>query len=370
VPSSNGTTPGTPRITSPAPRAVWRSALAADPNAVASQTPEWSDWLARTRGYEDASRLYEFPDGRQLVLPLVARRVLGVRVSEESMPYGFGYGGVLVAGGEPRPDEAAAVLADLSRRPVAVTSLFPLPTTSDLWSDLAPRSAVRVPYRGQVLDLRGGFEEVFAKRFTKDTRKRIRRAQRAELKVRRTPDDTMLAAFTELNDRSVQRWARDRGQPSWLARLVERRRDRAGQLATATATLGSMCVAFAAYRNGEPVAAFAALHAGEHALGWMSAIDRGPADETYAGYLLQSLAIEDACARGRSVFLMGESDPGSGVDSFKRGFGATTLTYSALRFERLPLTAADTALRRAVGWVLGRRPGAAVASGPQGTGGH
>jgi CelD/BcsL family acetyltransferase involved in cellulose biosynthesis len=347
----------TPRITSPAPRDVWRSVLAADPNGVASQTPEWTDWLCRTRGYQDASRLYEFPDGRQLVLPLVARSLLGIRVSEESMPYGFGYGGVLVSGGDPRPEEAAAVLADLGRRPVAVISLFPLPTTSDLWAGVAPRGALRVPYRGQVLDLQGGYEGVFAKRFAKDTRKKIRRAQRADLKVRETPDAGVPAAFMEVNERSVQRWARDRGQPLWLARLVERRRNRVGQLATATATLGSMCVGFSAHRDGAPVAAYISLLSGEQAFGWMSAIDRGPADETYAGYLLQSLAIEDACAKGCTTFLMGESDPGSGVDSFKRGFGATTYEYEALRFERVPLTATDKALRRALAWVLSRRPG-------------
>ena len=97
------------RVVSPAPRAAWREVLHADPTALPSQTPQWTDWLCRTRGYRDASRLYEFAGGRRLLLPLLARGTAGA-LSEESMPHGAGYGGPLVAGGRPTPEEARAIL--------------------------------------------------------------------------------------------------------------------------------------------------------------------------------------------------------------------------------------------------------------------
>ena len=59
------------RVTSPAPRDPWEAALARDPNALVSHTPAWIDCLCAFRGYEDASRLYELPGGRSLVLPMV-----------------------------------------------------------------------------------------------------------------------------------------------------------------------------------------------------------------------------------------------------------------------------------------------------------
>ncbi len=52
--------PSRPHRHHPAPRDVWREVLAADPDAVVTQSPEWTDALA-TRGYTDASRLSSSP---------------------------------------------------------------------------------------------------------------------------------------------------------------------------------------------------------------------------------------------------------------------------------------------------------------------
>jgi hypothetical protein len=347
---------GDVHVVSPAPRDVWRQALDADPTGLPTQTPEWADWLCRTRGYSDASRLYEFPDGRRLLLPLMARSVAGVRVTEESMPYGFGYGGPLVAGGRATAAEVGAVLADLAVRPGLRATVTPNPLVAATWSTAAPTGGVRVPFLCHVVDLAGGFDHVWSKRYRQDARRKVRRAEKQPLEVRQVRDDSLVGTFAELNRRSVDRWALQRHQPLWLAHLVERRRDRVGQLASALPALGSTMTGWTAHLDGEPVAAYVALLHGEQAWFWMSAMDAKLADRTHAGALLQSLAIQEACQAGARFFQLGESDDGSGVARFKAGFGATPIRYDALRFERLPLTAVDRRLRAAVGRIpAGRR---------------
>src|ERR1700712_1260739 len=121
-----------PAVVSPVPRDVWRAVLAADPDAVATQSPEWADALP-PRGYADASRLYELADGRRLVLPLAARRRAGVTVSEESWPYGWGYGGGGGGGGGPPRGGARIVLDDLRRRPAVLRAVVPMPLRGQVW---------------------------------------------------------------------------------------------------------------------------------------------------------------------------------------------------------------------------------------------
>ncbi len=358
-----GALPGV-AVVSPAPREVWRQALSADPDATPTQTPEWTDLLCATRGFRDASRLYEFPDGRRLLLPLLARTAAGVRLAEESMPYGFGYGGPLSLDGQPTRDQARAVLADLARRPVLRTTMAPEPQQAALWAAAAPPGAVTVPYLAHVLDLEGGFARVRDEKFTAGARRSIRRALKQPLEIRKGADSRVVEVFAELNRRSVERWARQRGQPLWLARQVERRRDRVGQLASAIAALGPMVRTWTVHLHGEPVAANVVLHHGNTSYGWLLAVDREVAQRTEAGALLLSLEIEDACASGIRWFQLGESDPGSGVAKHKERYGGTPVPWSAVRFERLPLTAADRGIRTAVGRLT------SLAHAPRGRGEH
>jgi len=335
-------------IISPAPRDAWRDVLGKDSYALPTQTPEWTDWLCNSRGYSDTSRLYVFPDGRRLVLPLVARSVAGVRATQESFPYGFGYGGPLVPGGRPTEDEVHAIISDLGRLRVARTTLAANPLTAGTWSAAAPPGTVTVPYTSHVLSLEGGFDRVWSTRYRQEARRSVRRAIKNSLDVRQSSDSETIDVFADLNRRSVDRWAEQRGQPSWVARMVEERRNRAGQFASAIASLGSMVVAWTAHSQGQPVAAYIALVFGPTAYMWMSAMDKRLSDETRAGALLQSLAIEHACAMGAQWFNLGDAEAGSGVADFKERFGATPIHWMALRFERLPLTVVEHRLRTGV----------------------
>lgn len=61
------------RVTTPVPTDVWAAVAAADPSTTVFQTPVWRDCVCSGTGWQDASRLYEMPDGRQLVLMMAGR---------------------------------------------------------------------------------------------------------------------------------------------------------------------------------------------------------------------------------------------------------------------------------------------------------
>jgi hypothetical protein len=335
--------------------------LATDPAANPTQLPEWADCLCRSRTYTDASRLYRLPDGRRLVLPMVARVVAGLRVAEESWPDGWGYGGLLVEGGGPLTvDDCRTVLADLAGRTALRRAVLPAPLLGRTWAEAAPPHAVRVPRLAYVLDLDGGIEHVRSTRFHRQTRKRLRKAERSELDItRETGADGAgrgLAMFGTLYREAIDRWAGQKGQPLPLARLLAAYRDRPGQAAAVADALGEHCVIYSATRRGEPVAAKVVLHHGGTTFAWMSARNAALSRETLANYLLQSVAVEEACAAGARWYNLGDTDPKSGVEEFKIIFGAQPVHYEAVRFERLPITGAERRLRDLLGAVSRRNP--------------
>ncbi len=349
---SRSTTPVS--VLAPAPRDEWREILAADPDAVASQSPEWLDALCRRTGMVDATRLYLVPGGRRIVVPLVARRVAGVSLTAESMPYGWGYGGALVEGGGLRREEAALVLGDLHRRHRARTCIVPSPTTAVIWGEAAGAAVGHERRHCEVIDTGAGFDAVWAG-YGSRLRRNIRRAERDGVVVERSTTGAFVPEFTRLYAESVDRWAEQRGQPLTLARALARRRDRPGQAAAVAAALGDRCVMWRASRHGEVVAVHVVLYQGGTVHGWMGVNDHRLNRETNGNMLLHSAVIEDACARGARAVLLGESDPGSPVEEFKLRFGASCIDYDTLRMEPVPITAAAHRARWAAETVLRHR---------------
>ena len=341
-------------VLSPAPRGDWREVLAADPDAVPSQSPEWLDVLCRRTGTADASRLYLVPGERRIVVPLVSRHLAGVPLTAESMPYAWGYGGALVEGGALRREEAALVLADLRRRHRARTCIVPSPTNAASWQEAAGPAVGRERRHCEILDVSAGFDAVWAG-YGSRLRRNIRRAERDRVVVERSTTGSFLADFTRLYVESVDRWAEQRGQPLPLARALARRRDRPGQAAAVAAALGDRCVTWRASRHGEPVAVHVVLYQGGTVHGWMGVNDYRLNRETNGNMLLHSAVIEDACRSGARAVLLGESDPGSAVEEFKLRFGASCLEYDVLRMEPIPVTAVTLRLRAVTETVLRHR---------------
>jgi hypothetical protein len=215
----------------------------------------------------------------------------------------------------------------------------------------------RVPYYSQSVELTGGFAEVSDKRYRRQAHRSLRKANAAGLDVREyvgAAAEPAVDVFAGLYALSIDRWAAAMGRPLPIARLHARLQDRAGHLRSVVRSMGDMVRMWTAHKDGEPVSVLVVLDHGAHSFGWLAAMNAQLSNQTAAGYLLESTAIEAACAAGREWFHMGESAPGSAIERFKGSFGAVPFHYEALVTERLPLTAADRTLRRAVD-VVGKK---------------
>jgi hypothetical protein len=341
----------TASVTSPAPRDLWEQTLAADPTALVFQTPAWLDCLCEYGGYQDASRLYELPSGRRLVLPMVRRRGgRGVLAIDASFPASWGVGGV-IASGTVRADDLATVFADLAGRRVLRTSVRPNPLANDIWAKVCPPRAVTVPRLAHVLDLDGGFGRVWDQRFTGSARTAVRKAERAGLTVECDTTGRLAAVFYALFERSLDRWARQQHEPRALARWRGHRRDPLHKLQLIAERLADRCRLWVAWRAGEPAAAILVLQ-DSNASYTRGAMDKELAGPTRANYLLHRLAIEQACDAGCRHYHMGESGGSASLAQFKTRFGARPFPYAEYHLERLPLTAADRCARTAVKRVM------------------
>jgi CelD/BcsL family acetyltransferase involved in cellulose biosynthesis len=336
----------------PAARGAWDDALATDAAAVVSQTPAWLDCVCAVGRQVDATRAYRAPDGRRLVLPLAARPALAV---ESSMPFGWGVGGLVCAGGRLSADDVAAIAADLAGRRRLRVAVRPTPAADPLWRAAAPAGIARTSHMSQTLELAGGFDHVWTRRFSSNVRRACRRAERLGLAVECDEGGRLVDAFDALYRRSVARWAAAQHEPERLAQWRARRRDPRRKFALVAQRLGPACRLWLARRDGEPLAAIIVLRHGEHSTYWRGAMDRDLALGTGANELLHRLAIERACAEGARWYHMGEAAPGSSLARFKRGFGAIEEPHAGYRFERLPLTAADALLRGQAKRMLGFR---------------
>lgn len=339
----------------PAAREAWREIASLDPQALVTQTPDWMACICASGRFEDATRLYDTGDGHRLVLPLARRRTPGTVSTAFSMPFGWGIGGLLSSRGRLLPDDVRGVLADPAVMRPLLLSVKPSPATADAWRASVPGDVPRLRYMSQSVDLSGGFDDVWRRGFASTVRSHCRKALRRGVTAERDDTGRLMPVFDRLYRKSVDRWARQQHEPLWLARWRARRRDPAAKFATVAAELRDACRVWIAWRDSEPIASLVVLAHGEHSLMWRAAIDKEAARGTGAQELLHQLAIEEACAAGHRMFHLGDSGPSSPLAHNKRKFGARESYYEAYRFERLPLTAADTFVRRRVKRAIGFR---------------
>jgi len=336
-------------IVSPAPRDLWPKALAADSGALLSHTPEWLDTICAVDGWTDASRLYVWPSGRHLVLPMASKGVGRFIALEDSLPNGWGYGG-LVGSGIVTPEEAAAVHADLAARRLVRQRVCPNLLQGSAWEQVIARDApgaVTIARRAHAINLNGGTGTVW-KRFSENARRGVRTAEKQGVEVECDTTGRLLGVFNELWLLSVQRWAAQQGEPVWFARLRGHRlnsRDRWRQIAERT--MGGVAIWVARHR-GEPVAAIVVL--------------RGPNDHLHARSDAQTAGRSEPCefpaalARhpgrlpaGCQLVPMGQSGWGSDpVGRFKENFGARAYEFPELRLERFPISRLNRTARAAV----------------------
>jgi hypothetical protein len=341
-----------PRITSPAPRSDWDLALLSDHEALLFQEPVWMDALTATGQYTDASRLYEFSGGRRLLLPLARRRGLPTwLVGDASMPEAWGMGGLL--GLAPlRVDDVAAVFADLIRRTGIRTTIRPNPLLAKVWRAAKPGGVIATPRLAHVLNLEGGFEKVWSKRFAGEARTAVRKAERSGLEVRCDRIGEDIPVFYELFLRSIDRWAAQQHEPPAMARSRALARDPIEKFYAIARAVGRSFHLWTAWKDNQPAAAVIVLQ-GRNASYTRGAMDKDIAGPLRANQLLHRLAIEEACKAGAHHYHMGETGTSTSLAQFKTRFGALPVEYDEYVVEKFPVTTADQRLRALVKAVVG-----------------
>jgi len=340
------------QVISPAPRDVWQALLEVDTEAVPYQNPAWLDCVCAIGNYEDVSRLYKTSDGRQFILPLVRRRGFPeVLTPVASLPPGWGMGG-LVASGNIQTEEIAAIFDDLASLPFPKISVRPNPRQGEFWAAAAPRGSIAIPRLAHVIDLEGGFDQVWSKRFDKKTRSAVRKGERAGVIVECDTTGRLVPVFYELLRRSFDRWALQQHEPRLLTHLRGQMRDPLRKFQIMAERLGSACSIWVAWVKGQPAAAMLVLQYA-NVNDSRGAMDKDVTASTGANDLLQSMAIEAACRSGCRYYHMGESGNSASLAHFKTRFGAEAYPYAEYHLERFPFTRIDAELRRIVKRVIG-----------------
>lgn len=327
------------RVTSPAPRDVWLDLLESDPNAFVDQAPHSVDINAALANCADASRLYEFPDGAKLILPLLRREGLLARLSVERTP---AFGG-LIASQPVSAEKLQSVFADLASRPLLQTVVSASALGQEAWEAAVPDGVAATSKTAHVLDLAGGFGTVWNERFNKHGRRAVRKAERSNIDVDLDTTGELIEPFYDLFLRSVDRWAGKSGEPAMIARWRAQRRDPLRRFRLMSEQLGDAFRIWGARVGGKLVAAIIVLQ-GPNAHYTRGAMDKKLAGPTRASFLLQKLAIEDACEAGCRYYHMGQTGSES-LARFKSQFGATPHRYSEYCIERLPLAATKARVR-------------------------
>jgi hypothetical protein len=336
-------------VITPAPREEWRAVVANDPTALPEHTPEWVDALCTAGPYRDASRYYRHPDGREFVLPLVARTGLpGWGGTLLSYPTSWGIGGL--AGAELDANIVRAVLADLRTTGSQRIAIRPDPLDYPTWAEAVDPSTVLIPRRAHVIDLTGGADAAWSK-MSKSARRGTRLAERAGVRVDTDQTGALLQDYFRLFLLSVDRWAKRQHEPHALAQLRARRRDPLAKLQAMAETLGKAFTVTLAYIDNQP--AFGSITLlGQTAHDTRAAMDKDLIGATCAGDLVQWRTIQLACDLGCTAYHLGESGASASLAHYKEKFGAKPVDYAELRLERLPYTRADQTVRKAVKRVL------------------
>lgn len=332
-------------VVSPAPRKRWQEVLDHDRRALPEHSPRWIDALEESLPVADASRLYTFADGQEVVLPLVRKKGIGGTGGWLlSFPRGWGMGGLV---GTHDADIARLVLDDLRRLGAQQISILPDPTRWQPWeAGSAGTSTTVIPRRSHVIDLDGGADAVW-KRLTKSARRGTRIAERAGVEIRSGRDPSLVEEYYALQRLSVDRWAKMRGQPLSVARALAKHRDPGTHIHAMRRHLGDDFRTTVAYFEGHPVfAAVTTFGATAHDL--KAAMDRERIAGSRAGDMVQWTTLEQACARGCTYYHLGESGDSANLALTKEKYSALPYGYGELRVERLPWTQWD---RRARSWV-------------------
>jgi hypothetical protein len=308
--------------------------------------------MVGTGAFVEASRAYRFDDGLEVVL-VMARRAGPFRIDgDASLPSGWGIGGT-VSTAPLRQEHTAAIFADLQSSVRTRTSLWPAPVQGAAWMEGRPPRVLAHPRRAHVLDISGGFDDVYHHKFNKKTRRYHRLSVERGVEVQASSGVDLVPVLHRLIMNAVPRWAAQQNEPLWLARARTRHREPIDKFIAIAEGMGDRCRISVAWVDGRPAGAKLYLLDRNVESIWM-ALDPELGPSANAATALHVEMIRTACDRGCGYIDFGESGQSQGLEDAKRRLGAVGIDYESYAIERLPISrveqTAKTILKRMVGF--------------------
>ncbi len=275
-----------------------------------------STWIEALRSiYGHSIGFFTCREGGELraLLPFADVPKLGL-IHRQSLPFGT-YGGPVLATGANADLATKLTLAlrgSLGGR-VQRVSLIGVP---DPDAETLPQEGSGL--RTQILDLRGGWEDVFAKSFRKERRRQIRKAERSGVTVERSTSETELAEYYEIYLEHARDWGL--AEPTPLSHL--------NMLVADTERVRF----WVARHEGEIIGGHLNLHFRGMVIAW-NGTARKSKRALAPSILLYARNLEQACADGESFYNFGGSGANDPLFEFKAAFGAMPVVYASERWE-------------------------------------
>lgn len=259
--------------------------------------------------YAYEPRRVDYDDGTSLLIPLVrVNRRLGTLTMLLAMPLGLE--------GAPLTRSGVGTGAHLRAFFKALDGCGRLDVVGGAGGS-PPDGGRRSTGSTHVLDLAPGYESIWTDSFPAKTRNMCRKAQRSGLVVGRGAGAPDLKEYLRLYHASTVEWGYS--QPPHPDELF------AALLASDHAELWLA-------RVEEEVVGGALMLRGSHdLLYWSGAMDRNFRHVAPSNAIIRTV-IEDACTRGIAYLDFGASTGLSGVEAFKRSFGARPREYTSVSF--------------------------------------
>jgi hypothetical protein len=332
------------RVQSPAPRAIWQTLLEASHQALVFATPLWLDFVTKVESMIDASRFYEFSNGKQAIIPLIRSRN-GFKAY--SMPNGWGQGG-LIAHPVLNKNEFDLIMNDLRHIGVMKVNIRPSPLDVNFWEKMGDFFDASIEQSTHILDISKGFEHFWSATIHSGTRNHIRKGEKLGLVVECDTTGQAVADFYQLYLTWNENRARDRRFPILPYRWLAKQREPLNKFMVVSDGLGTNCQVWTAKLNGVPISAAILLLYNQHAFFWRAHSDKTRIGPTHANEVLQKYMIEESCRQGCHYYHMGESGGVASLMQYKEKFGAVQHCYREYVLEQLPLSKLEQSIQMLV----------------------
>lgn len=168
-------------------------------------------------------------------------------------------------------------------------------------------------YEAHLVDLTVGYDRVFAEKFSKKRRQRVRGAQRLGIAVERDRAGAGLGDYYRIFADKIEGFGRRPLYPEHFYReLLDRGRDRVRL--------------YMAYRDGTPLGGHLNFYFKDTVIAWYSVVSKEH-ERTQVGSLLFAACMRDACEEGYATYNLGASIGKDSLTRYKRSLGGVPHRY-------------------------------------------